>query len=138
MSQAIENLQRAQERAMKNRPKAGGFPFLAEALRAAGVTRNRWTLPSCQSFFETTLGPVIMQGVPLVSGAVDVPSFDREALIRALRADQAGLTTFPEFLMGSWRAGVIAYDVDFVERKVTYFGCRGEEYTEEYPLAEVD
>ena len=29
-----------------------------------------------------------MQGTPLVSGMADVPAFDREALIRALRADQ--------------------------------------------------
>lgn len=138
MSQAIESLLAAQERAMKSRPKVGGFPVLAETLRAAGVMRNRWTLPSCQSFFETALGPVIMQGTPLVTGAVDVPPFDREALVRALRADQAGLSTFPEFLMSSWRAGVIAYDVDFLKRKVTYFGCRGEEYTEEYPQVEVN
>jgi uncharacterized protein YbcV (DUF1398 family) len=38
-----------------------------------------------------------MQGVPLVSGAVDVPAFDRDALIVALRIDQAGESTFPEF-----------------------------------------
>ena len=33
-------------------------------------------------------------------GTADVPRFDREALIRALRADQAGQSTFPEF---PWR-----------------------------------
>ena len=40
MSKAIENLQAAQQRAMAIRPKVGGFPYLAEALRQAGVTRN--------------------------------------------------------------------------------------------------
>src|ERR1700683_122721 len=49
MSKAIDNLQAAQQRAMAIRPKVGGFPYLAEALRQAGVTRNLWYLPACQS-----------------------------------------------------------------------------------------
>lgn len=137
MSKAIENLLAAQEHAMSIRPKAGGFPFLAATLRRAGVTRNVWSLPSCQSLFLTEDGPVIMQGTPLVRGAVDVPRFDREGLIRALRTDQAGESTFPEFLSASWRAGVVGYDVDFNQRRVSYFGARGETYVEDYPAVEV-
>jgi hypothetical protein len=52
-----------------------------------------------------------MQGAPLASGTVDVPTFNREALIAALRIDQAGESTFPEFLEA---------------------GCNGEEYIEAY------
>jgi len=137
MSQAIENLMKAMERAAAIRPKVGGFPYLAESLRRAGVTRNVWSLPGCQSLFLTELGPVVMQGAPLVSGAVDVPAFDREALIRALRVDQAGESTFPEFLAASWRAGVVRYDVDFAARTVAYLGCDGEEYVEAYPAVEI-
>jgi uncharacterized protein YbcV (DUF1398 family) len=74
-----------------------------------------------------------MQGVPLVTGAVDVPRFDCDALIKALRTDQAGESTFPQFLEASWKAGVIRYEVDFTKRIVTYSGCLGEEYVEEYP-----
>jgi hypothetical protein len=48
-----------------------------------------------------------MQGAALVSGTVDVSTFDREALIEALRIDQAGESTFPDFLNASWRAGVV-------------------------------
>jgi uncharacterized protein YbcV (DUF1398 family) len=33
MSKAVENLQKAQKRAMAGRPKVGGFPYLAETLR---------------------------------------------------------------------------------------------------------
>src|ERR1035438_8061885 len=120
MSKAIENLQVAQKRAMAVRPKVGGFPYLAETLRRAGVTRNLWFLPACESLFLTEQGPVVTQSTPLVTGTVDVPSFDREALITALRTDQAGKSTFPEFLTASWRAGVVRYDVDFVGRKVAY------------------
>jgi len=137
MSKAIENLNKAMERAATIRPKVGGFPYLAESLRQAGVLRNIWSLPACQSLFLTSLGPVVMQGAPLVSGAVDVPAFDQAALIKALRTDQAGQSTFPEFLAASWRAGVVGYDVDFAARTVAYFGCNGEEYIEAYPSVEI-
>jgi uncharacterized protein YbcV (DUF1398 family) len=78
-----------------------------------------------------------MRGTPLVSGTVDVPRFDREALIQALRTDQAGKSTFPEFLAASWRAGVVRYDVDFASRSVSYYGSNGEEYVEAYPAVDV-
>lgn len=136
MSKAIENLEHAMARAAA-RPRVGGFPYLAETLRSAGVIRNIWSLPACQSLFLTSLGPVLMQGAPLVSGTVDVPAFDQEALIAALRLDQAGESTFPEFLAATWRAGVVRYDVDFAARTVTYLGCSGEEYIEAYPVVEI-
>ncbi|MBV9772044.1 MAG: DUF1398 family protein [Bryobacterales bacterium] len=137
MSKAIENLQAAQQRAAAIRPKVGGFPYLAETLRQVGVTRNLWSLPSCQSIFLTDDGPVVMQGAPLVSGTSDVPVFDRQALIKALRTDQAGESTFPEFLPASWQAGVVRYDVDFAARTVAYCGCNGEQYVESYPVVEL-
>lgn len=137
MSQAIDNLNAAMQRAAAIRPKVGGFPYLAESLRRAGVTRNVWSLPACQSLFLTDQGPVMMQGEPLISGMRDVPAFDREALITALRIDQAGESTFPEFLAATWRAGVVRYDVDFAARTVAYLGCNGEEYIEAYPAVEI-
>ena len=137
MSRAIENLEAAQRQAMANRPKVGGFPYLAETLRRAGVIRNLWFLPACQSLYLTNKGPVVTQGQPLAMGTVDVPPFDREALISALRTDQAGKSSFPEFLEASWRAGVVRYDVDFTARTVAYYGCNGEEYMEAYSAVEI-
>ncbi|MGO8816881.1 MAG: DUF1398 domain-containing protein [Terriglobia bacterium] len=137
MSKPIEKLQAAQKQAMAGRPKVGGFPYLAETLRRAGVTRNVWSLPACQSLYLTDEGPVVTQGTPLVSGTVDVPPFSRDGLIAALRIDQAGKSTFPEFLAACWRAGVVRYDVDFAARIVAYYGCLGEEYVEEYPSVDV-
>ncbi len=138
MSTAIDHLNSAMQRAAAIRPQVGGFPWLAESLRQAGVTRNIWSLPACQSLFLTARGPVMMQGSPLISGTVDVPPFDREALIRALRIDQAGASTFPEFLAASWRAGVVRYEVDFAARRVAYQGANGEEYVESYPAVDLD
>lgn len=138
MSKAIENLEAAQKRAMAIRPRVGGFPCLAETLRRAGVTRNLWFLPACQSLFLTNDGPVVSQGTPLATGTMDVPPFNRDALILALRTDQAGESPFPEFLAASWRAGVVRYEVDFTARTVAYYGCNGEEYVETYPNVQTD
>ena len=137
MSKAIENLMEALKRAEKIRPRVGGFPYLAEVMRQAGVTRNVWSLPGCQSVFLTQHGPVVMQGTPLVEGVADVPAFDERALIQALRVDQAGESTFPEFLDASWRAGVVRYDVDLDARTVAYQGCNGEQYIEAYPSVSI-
>jgi uncharacterized protein YbcV (DUF1398 family) len=137
MSKAIDDIRAAQARAMSVRPRVGGFPYLAETLRRAGVTRNQWVLPTCQSLYLTQEGPVVSMGTPLTSGMSDVPSFDREALVNALREDQAGRTTFPQFLEAAWRAGVVRYDVDFQARTVSYYGCLGEEYVEEYPSVDL-
>ena len=76
MSEAIENLQAALARVFAGRPKVGGFPYLAETLRQAGVTRNLWFLPACQSLYLTKVGPVVNQGTPLLTGTFDVPQFD--------------------------------------------------------------
>lgn len=137
MSKAIENLEAAFQLAMAIRPKVGGFPYLAETLRQAGVKRNLWFLPACQSLYLTDHGAVITMGTPLAFGTIEAPAFDREALIAALRADKAGNSTFPEFLAASWRAGIVRYDVDFAARTVAYYGANGEEYIEDYPIADL-
>lgn len=133
MNTAVTQLQAALDRAMATRPETGGFPHLAEVLRQAGVTLNRWTLPACESLYLTQDGPVVLQGAPLLSGWAVVPLFDGEALVRALRADQAGKSTFAEFLSSIWKAGVVRYDVDFAARTVAYYGATGEQYVENYP-----
>ncbi len=137
MNKALDNLAKAQQLAMSARIK-GGFPYLAETLRKAGVTQNIWNLPSCQSIYLTDYGSVVSQGKSLINATMEVPCFARDALIKALKADQAGLTTFPEFLKAAWQAGVVSYVVDFEKRQVTYFGVLGEWYVESYPAVEVD
>jgi len=67
----------------------------------------------------TAEGAEVFQGTSLATGMPDVPPFDREALIRALRIDQAGGRAFPEFLASAWRARVVGYDVDLAGRTVT-------------------
>lgn len=133
MTNLTSKLTEAQQFAMSIRPKVGGFPVLAEVLRSAGVRSNRWSLPACQAVYQMKEGSVVQQGTPLVSGVFEIAKFDRDALITALRTDQEGRSSFPEFLKAAWEAGVIGYDVDFVGRKVVYYGVNGESYLEEYP-----
>ncbi|KTD57383.1 hypothetical protein Lsan_2566, partial [Legionella santicrucis] len=137
MSKLVEKLIETQKYAMSIRPKVAGFPVLAEALRQSGVIMNRWTLPSCQSVYTMNEGIVVQQGNPIVTGTFEFPKFNRDALIKAIREDQEGISSFPEFLIHAWEAGVVGYDVDFTERKVIYYGVTGESYIEEYPAVEI-
>jgi uncharacterized protein YbcV (DUF1398 family) len=138
MKNAIENLKEAQARGFAGRPKVGGFPYLAETLRQAGVRRNEWFLPSCQSIYLTDQGPVLSQGSPLVSGMVDIPRYDADALVQAINIDKAGKSDFGQFLRSTWEAGVVRYTVDFDQRTVSYYGAEGEEYLESYaPVTEL-
>ena len=71
---------------------------------------------SCQSIYLTEDEAVVQQGIPIIEGTHEIPKFDREAVISAIRSTQEGLCTFPEFLHTSWKAGVIEYEVDFITR----------------------
>ncbi len=116
MINIIEKLINAQKYAMSIRPAIGGFPVLAEVLRQAGIKSNHWYLPSCQSVYIMEEGNVVQQGTPLVNGTHQILPLDKNALIAAIREDQQGQTTFPEFLEAAWNAGVVSYDVDFLTR----------------------
>jgi uncharacterized protein YbcV (DUF1398 family) len=132
-----ERIADAYKWAMANRPKVGGYPYLAEALRQAGVTRYVYTLPSGQCTFYAPDGTVVNQGDVVASGMLEVPAFNKDAFVQILRKSQNGDTTFPEFLKGSWENGVVHYEADLVARKVTYSGIDGESYVEDYPAVEL-
>ena len=76
----------------------------------------------------------VQQGEPIVKGTHEIPAFNRTKLIQAIRKDQEGLSSFPEFMCSAWEAGVVSYEVDFIERKVSYYSLYGQSYLEEYPL----
>ncbi|MFG2608450.1 DUF1398 family protein [Streptomyces sp. NPDC048514] len=133
MNTAIDNLKAARERAAAVRPKVGGFPYLAEALRQAGVAAYHYTVPGGTSVYLSDAGPVVSQAAPLVDGMAEIAPWDEGALIAAIRADQEGLTAYPEFVSGCWRAGVLRYEVDLTARTCSYHGALGDSYTESYP-----
>ena len=54
MNKAVENLLKAQQYAMSIRPKVGGFPYLAEALRKAGVVQKHLEPSLVPEYFSHT------------------------------------------------------------------------------------
>jgi uncharacterized protein YbcV (DUF1398 family) len=137
MSTITDTIQNAQRRAAEIRPQVGGFPVLAEVLRQAGIHRNEWTLPAGQTVYVTDAGAVVTPPTPVISAISEVPAFDRCAVIDALRTDQAGHSTFSEFLTAIWTAGVTGYVVDLEQRTVTYRGIDNATYVESYPTVEI-
>jgi uncharacterized protein YbcV (DUF1398 family) len=119
------------------RPPVGGFPYLAETLRRAGVSHCRTTVASNASTYLLGADAVVVQHDPIVAGMAEVAPFDEHAIATALRADQAGETTFSEFLRAAHRAGVVWFEVDLEARTVTYHGAFGDRYVEAYELVEV-
>ena len=137
MSTLTDTVQNARRKAAEIRPEVGGFPVMAEVLRQAGIHRNEWALPAGQSVYATDTGAVVEPASSLVSVMSEVPAFDRDAVIDAIRADQAGHTTFPEFLAAIWAAGVTGYVADLDRRTVTYSGIDNTTHVESYPTVEI-
>lgn len=133
----IERIAAARAHAAAVRPAGGGFPYLAEALRRAGVTRCHFDVPSRTLLDVTADGSVLHPGASMVVAPTVVARFDRSALVVALRADQAGETTFDDFVVACWRAGVVRYEVDTTARTCRYLGAAGEQYVERYPAVEL-
>lgn len=134
----LNALKNAMSKSEKVRSKVGGFPYLAECLREEGFTKNSWYLPSGDSFYFTSEDSLVIPGQPLIGNITTYPTYSEEKLINALRSDQKGQTTFPEFLMNIWTSGIVKYEVNFIERYVVYYGADGEEYKETYPAIEIN
>lgn len=134
----LERLKNAMNRLERVKPETGSFPYLAECLRQEGFVKNSWHLPSGDSFYFSGEEVLVVPGKALIDQATPCPAFSEEKLIKALRADQAGQTTFTEFLMATWESGIVNYEVNFRERTVTYYGSNNEEYKEAYPEVELN
>ncbi len=137
MSNPQEKIAEAYRWTLVNRPSENRFPYLAEALRQAGVLKYVVNLPSGQTIYFTREGNVASQSEVLLKGMALVPSFNQESFIAVLRKTQAGEITFPEFLKGSWENGVVEYKADLNARKVYYNGASGEQYVEDFPAVEL-
>ncbi len=133
----IETVQQAQRRGTAARPPVNGFPYYAEALRAAGISAVETSIATGGSVYHLADGAVAESFDPIVAPVSAVPKWDETELIAAIRADQAGRSSFPEFLGAAWEAGVIHFRVDLANRTCTYFGVAGNHYIEEYPAVAV-
>jgi uncharacterized protein YbcV (DUF1398 family) len=134
MSAPTDTVREALVQGAAIRPRVGGFPYLAECLRRAEVRHVDVALPTASAVYVLPTGVVLKQGAELEV----VAPFDEAALIAAIRADQAGQTTYEQFVASSWAAGVVAYQVDLDVRTCTYRGARGEQYVEHYPAVALE
>lgn len=130
----------ARERGARLRPEVGGFTVLAESLRAAGIEAVHCVVSSMTTRYRTDHGTVVDQQAPLAEGLGRVADFDRDAVIAAIRRDQRGESTYPEFMVDIWHAGVVTYDVDLAARTCTYRGLHPavDVYVEAYPAVTLD
>jgi len=65
---------------------------------------------------------------------VEIPtSFDKDALVLAIRGAQSDTVRYPEFLRITMAAGCIGYLVWIAGRHVSYFGRHGEVHIEHFP-----
>jgi uncharacterized protein YbcV (DUF1398 family) len=129
----IETVQQARRRGMAARPRINGFPYYAEALRASGISAVETSIAAGGSVYHLADGAVAESFDPVVAPVSVVPDWNERALVAAIRADQGGRTSFPEFLRDAWEAGVIHFRVDLDDRTCTYFGTAGNRYLESYP-----
>jgi len=134
----VETVQQAQRRGAAARPRVNGFPYYAEALRVAGITAVETSVATGGSIYHLADGAVAQTSDPIAGSVSAVPDWDEAALIAAIRADQAGQTTFADFLADSWKAGVIRFRVDLTDHTCTYFGAAGHRYVEAFPTVALD
>lgn len=135
----VAHVAAARQHGMRIRPAVGGFPYLAAALRRAGIERFDYVVPSATTVYVTAGGAVLEQGEPVAGRSCVIAPFDEIALMAALRADQEGRSTFRDFVAAAWRAGVLSWTVDLAARTCTYRSARGDEtYAESYPAVEID
>lgn len=50
---------------------------------------------------------------------------------------QAGTSTFPQFALACWEAGVVRYEVNLTARTCSYHGPAGERYVESYARVDI-
>ena len=134
----VETITAAQARGTATRPEVGGFPYLAESLRLAGVTRIDVNVPSWTTVLTTAEGSVVQQGTPMTDAPTEVPPFDLDAFVTHLRAEQEGRISYPEWMDATWRSGVVWYEVDLAARTCTYRSPAGESYVEHYASVDLD
>ena len=102
MTTIIETIDAAAAHGAAVRPKIAGFPFIAEALRAAGVTKYLFDVPSATVIYVTDDGVVIRPGQLIRTEKTVIPPFDSGKVVAAIRTDQRGESTFPEFVEESF------------------------------------
>lgn len=139
MTDPVLNLFTAMNISEKYRNNFRGFPYFADVLRQAGVTRCLWQLPACEVFYFTKHGNIVMQATALFSKLTTVlPVFSQDDLLKAINSNRSDEVNFHKFLKLIWKAGVVSFEFNFEARTISYFGINGETHLEYYELVVAD
>lgn len=85
----IASIDVANAHAMAVRPPVGGFPYLAEAMRAAGVEKYLFDVPTMTALYLTDQGDLIRPGRTYMD-ASPLPATDRSDGITVLHSPRRG------------------------------------------------
>ncbi|WP_263350195.1 DUF1398 family protein [Acidicapsa acidisoli] len=110
------------------------FPEVVGALVAAGVESYCADLVRGEKTYNMPSGEnyVVKSKLPVTAIADE---YSEEGVVAAIRGAQADAIRYPEFLLKSRAAGVVAYWVFLIGRRAVYLGRKGEVHIEEFPGA---
>lgn len=106
------------------RASATSYPDLANKLKAIGITGYLFEVASQIVIYRYNDDSIFIENRAETRNLQVNLQFNRDAVIQAIRDNQKGLTDFPTFLQQIAAAGIKAYDADFAEMVVSYFGTR--------------
>lgn len=113
---------------------AHAFPEVVRMLTQEGVESYRADLVRMEETFYMPSGETHVEALQLATKPIGA-DFHAAQVIAAIRASQAGSSTYPEFLDRVMTAGTTSYVVYLRGKKAIYFGRNGEFHIEEFPRA---
>jgi uncharacterized protein YbcV (DUF1398 family) len=108
------------------------FPAVVRTLVAEGVESYHADLVRLEKTFYTPGGKTHVEKLDFPTRPIG-KEFDHAEVLAALRASQAGVQEYPEFLRRVMDAGTTSYTVFLNGRRAIYFGRKGEFHVEEFP-----
>lgn len=110
------------------------YPELVKALIAAGVGSYTVDVPSGARLYRFNGGEHILHNDAIIGQSV-AEKFSEEKTVQAIRENQQGKTSYPQFMEGIAAAGVRFYEATLNgdRKRVTYIGIGGS-YEELIPV----
>ncbi|WPU94941.1 DUF1398 family protein [Mucilaginibacter sabulilitoris] len=113
---------------------ARNYPELAAKLIDAGILSYTVEVAAGLMFYRLANGETIFHGNNAEAHSI-ATTFNHDEVVKTIRDNQQGKTTYPEFMEGIANAGVRFYEATLQgdRKRVTYMGTGGF-YEEEIPL----
>lgn len=110
------------------------FPAVVGKLMQAGVEGYHADLRRAEKTYYMPNGESHVVSAAAING-VPAQDFSATGVETAVRAIQAGKTSYGDFCGEIFAAGCVGYLVSLVGRRAVYFGRKGDLYVEPFPSA---